>query len=143
MIWWHSTNTSAIVDDTWLPWDFAAKQSKQKTRDNWIRCIVDREQVTYECYSHASDLFRVHLHPIAIGEAVVVCLATQIPVAAAQLSSRELQILKLMANGHTTAKIAMKLSIKKSTVETHRANMRKKTGLSLVGLIALAVQIRD
>ena len=125
-----------------LPWDFCLERSKEVCRKNWIACIVDRQVVSYECYNPDEDLFHIELHPIAIGTAVVACLATQIPAESSQLSNREREVLRLMADGMTVAKIARKLGIKKSTVETHRANMRKKTGLSLVGLIALAIQIR-
>jgi DNA-binding CsgD family transcriptional regulator len=44
------------------------------------------------------------------------------------LSKQEIKILELMANGHTSEDIAEKLSIAKSTVQTHRRNMLRKTG---------------
>ena len=46
------------------------------------------------------------------------------------LSSRELQILKLIAQGMTSHEIAAKLFIGKSTVDTHRKNMIRKLDLS-------------
>lgn len=45
------------------------------------------------------------------------------------LSRQELIILQLMAQGDTSEKIAAKLSIAKSTVQTHRRNMLRKTGI--------------
>ncbi|MEL7002824.1 MAG: response regulator transcription factor [Bacteroidota bacterium] len=47
-----------------------------------------------------------------------------------KLSSREKEILALVANGFTSREIAEKLFIGKQTVDTHRKNMVKKLGLS-------------
>lgn len=46
------------------------------------------------------------------------------------LSRQEIKILELMAKGFTSEVIAGKLSIAKSTVQTHRRNMLRKTGLN-------------
>ena len=43
-----------------------------------------------------------------------------------KLSSKEMEILKLIAEGQTTKEIAQKLFISTRTVETHRNNMMKK-----------------
>lgn len=43
------------------------------------------------------------------------------------ISKRELKILELIAKGYTSEKIGEKLSIAKSTVQTHRRNMLRKT----------------
>jgi DNA-binding CsgD family transcriptional regulator len=45
------------------------------------------------------------------------------------LSKQELKVLELMAAGYTSELIAGKLSIAKSTVQTHRRNMLRKTGM--------------
>ena len=49
------------------------------------------------------------------------------------LSSREREILQLIAKGHTSHQIADALFIGKSTVDTHRKNMIRKLGLSGAG----------
>ena len=46
------------------------------------------------------------------------------------LSSREKEILHLIANGMTTKEISKKLFIAKTTVDTHRKNMIRKLELS-------------
>ncbi len=46
------------------------------------------------------------------------------------LSKREMSVLELVAEGHTSEKIARLLSISKSTVQTHRRNMLYKTGFT-------------
>lgn len=55
------------------------------------------------------------------------------------LSPREIEIIKLIANEHTTAEISKKLFISEHTVETHRKNIWRKTGAkSIIGLINYA-----
>ncbi|HNR20618.1 MAG: response regulator transcription factor [Bacteroidetes bacterium] len=43
-----------------------------------------------------------------------------------QLSQRELEIVKLICNGHSNAQIAKLLGISTSTVRTHHKNILKK-----------------
>jgi len=45
-------------------------------------------------------------------------------------SKREIEILKLMAEGYTSKIIGQKLFISEHTVITHRKNMQHKTGIS-------------
>jgi len=57
------------------------------------------------------------------------------------LSSREREILQLIAKGHTSHQIADQLFIGKSTVDTHRKNMIRKLNLSGAGeLLRYAVE---
>ncbi|SHG51034.1 regulatory protein, luxR family [Flavobacterium fluvii] len=44
------------------------------------------------------------------------------------LSKSELKVLTLICNGYTSETIGLKLGITKSTVQTHRRNMLRKTG---------------
>lgn len=46
------------------------------------------------------------------------------------LSKRELTILELVASGNSSEQIGIVLTISKSTVQTHRRNMLKKTGFN-------------
>jgi DNA-binding NarL/FixJ family response regulator len=48
------------------------------------------------------------------------------PIRLDDLSNRELEILKLIANGHTNKSIALKLDISPRTVETHRSRLLQK-----------------
>lgn len=48
----------------------------------------------------------------------------------AVLSGRELDVLRLLALGHTNAEIAKRLYISPRTVETHRASLQRKLGVS-------------
>jgi len=44
------------------------------------------------------------------------------------LSKSEMKVLVLISNGNTSETIGLKLDITKSTVQTHRRNMLRKTG---------------
>lgn len=46
------------------------------------------------------------------------------------LSPREVQVLRLIALGHTRVEIARRLRLSPRTVETHRANIHRKLGLA-------------
>ena len=48
----------------------------------------------------------------------------------AALSPREVEVLRLIALGHTSVEIARKLHLSPRTVETHRANVHRKLGLT-------------
>jgi two-component system, NarL family, response regulator NreC len=57
-------------------------------------------------------------------------LAAEPKSAASDLSERETGVLRLIALGHTNAEIAEKLYISVRTVETHRAHIQQKLGVS-------------
>jgi DNA-binding NarL/FixJ family response regulator len=59
----------------------------------------------------------------------------------ARLSSRERQVLQMLAEGHSVAHIAITLSLSPKTVETYRARMMEKLGIhELAGLVRFAIQ---
>lgn len=58
-----------------------------------------------------------------------------------EISEREIDVLKLIAEEYTTNEIAEKLFISKNTVETHRKNLIFKLGAkNVVGLVKYAIQ---
>jgi len=58
------------------------------------------------------------------------------------LSVREQQVLRLLAEGHATRKVAELLNISPKTVEKHRVNLMHKLGLpNLVALVKYAVSL--
>ena len=60
---------------------------------------------------------------------------------AAPLSSRERQVLQLLAEGRSMAEIAATLSLSQKTVETYRARMMDKLGIhDLAGLVRFAIK---
>jgi DNA-binding NarL/FixJ family response regulator len=64
-------------------------------------------------------------------------------VAKLMLTDRELEILKLIMEEHSSEEIGEKLFISKRTVDTHRANLMEKTGChNLIALFKFAVRHR-
>jgi len=58
-----------------------------------------------------------------------------------ELTPRELQVLKLLANGLTTKQIAQQLEVSSKTVETHRQHIMEKLGdNSIAGLTRFAIR---
>jgi DNA-binding NarL/FixJ family response regulator len=58
-----------------------------------------------------------------------------------RLSSRERQVLQMLAEGHTVAHIASTLSLSPKTVETYRARMMEKLGIhDFATLVKFAIQ---
>jgi two-component system response regulator NreC len=59
------------------------------------------------------------------------------------LSEREVEVLRLVALGHTNAEISQKLYLSVRTVESHRANIQRKIGRTTrAGLVAYAHEQR-
>lgn len=63
--------------------------------------------------------------------------------AGVRLSPRETEVVRLIALGHTSAEIAVKLNVSRRTVETQRARIYAKLGLSSrAGLVQFALRRR-
>ena len=59
-----------------------------------------------------------------------------------KLSPRQLQVLRLVAEGHTTPGIAEQLDLSVKTVETHRGEIMKRLGIhDVVGLVRYAMRV--
>ncbi|MCX7901853.1 MAG: response regulator transcription factor, partial [Burkholderiaceae bacterium] len=59
----------------------------------------------------------------------------------ARLSSRERQVLQLVAEGHSSAEIAARIHLSPKTVETYRSRLMQKLGVSdRAALVKFAVQ---
>ena len=68
-------------------------------------------------------------------------MCSKVRVSHEQLTTREKQVVTLVAEGHKSKDIAKLLSISIRTVEHHRANIMKKTGIkSTADLIKYAIQ---
>jgi DNA-binding NarL/FixJ family response regulator len=59
-----------------------------------------------------------------------------------KLSPRQLEVLRMVAEGHTTRAIAFKLNLSAKTVDTHRGEVMKRIGIhDVVGLVRYAVRV--
>jgi DNA-binding NarL/FixJ family response regulator len=77
-----------------------------------------------------------HLLPTAIESALAIRkrLTT--------LSPRQLEVLRLVAEGHSTRAIGERLGLSVKTIETHRGELMKRLGIhDVVGLVRYAVRV--
>ena len=59
-----------------------------------------------------------------------------------KLSPRQLDVLRLIAAGHTTPGIASRLERSPKTIETHRSEIMKRLGIhDVVGLVRYAIRV--
>ncbi len=59
-----------------------------------------------------------------------------------RLTPRQMEVLRLMAQGLTTPEIARRLNLSGKTIETHRGEIMKRVGIhDLVGLVRYAVRV--
>jgi len=60
----------------------------------------------------------------------------------AKLTPRQMEVMRLMAEGLSTPKIARRLALSSKTIETHRGEIMKRVGIhDLVGLVRYAVRV--
>ncbi|HEU4990258.1 MAG: response regulator transcription factor [Gemmatimonadota bacterium] len=98
------------------------------------------ERMAVSCIrAGAEDLvLKSHLHRLV--PSIEAALATRQRLDT--LSPRQLEVLRLVAEGHTTREIAERLGISDKTVETHRGEIMKRTGIhDAVSLVRYAVRM--
>lgn len=89
-----------------------------------IRCVTSGEQYVSPCIAAAVEGLRK-----AVG--------------GDGLSPRETEVLRLIALGYTSAEVAAQLHLSRRTVETHRARLYGKLGLTnRAGLVQFALRRR-
>src|SRR5207245_11487573 len=60
-----------------------------------------------------------------------------------RLSPRQLEVLRLLAQGYSTREIARRLKLSVKTIETHRAEAMKRLDIhEIAGLVRYAVRVR-
>ena len=78
----------------------------------------------------------IHRLPVAIQSAIAVRRPLQ------KLSPRQLQVLRLVAEGNTTPGIARRLKLSDKTIDTHRGEVMKRLGIhDVVGLVRYALRV--
>ena len=85
---------------------------------------------------------RVHLSPSVAGHLVEIALGRECPGSDRQrLSTREREILRMIAEGMSNKEIAVTLDVSVRTIDSHRANLMEKLGIHKVsGLVRYAIR---
>ena len=103
---------------------------------------MEREQMEETIIQNVEKFIRPSLHNLknftntnelnlieSLIEEIVYPITRKRPSILEKLSSREIQISRLIQEGKTSVEIAQELCISKKTVDFHRSNIRKKLGL--------------
>lgn len=133
-----------IVDDTldWLDVP-TALMLLQEAHSAAPLIVVARElheeSVVNSLRAGAEDFVSVgHVH--RLGQALEEALSIRRPLR--KLSPRQLDVLRLIAAGHTTPGIASRLARSPKTIETHRSEIMKRLGIhDVVGLVRYAIRV--
>lgn len=73
--------------------------------------------------------WRVHLHGCRIGKVRVVGIARKIPGEILELTDRQIEVCRLLADGMGSKQVAASLGCTRATADNHRANIAKKLGI--------------
>jgi DNA-binding NarL/FixJ family response regulator len=107
-----------------------------------IRGYVIKTQASEELIKAIGEVAAggIYLSPGAYGAVVAVYLSGR-NVAADPLTSREREVLQLVAEGHTTKEIAGALALSGKTVESYRSRIMEKLGIhETAGLVRYAIR---
>lgn len=108
---------------------YLLKDSDPSELERAIRAVAEGE--TYFCSKVANYLVADYLRQ-GSGE----------PEATERLTGRQLEVLRLMAEGHNTKSIARTLGISAKTVETHRAQLMERLHIhEVAGLVRYAIRV--
>ena len=114
---------------------------------NGARGYLLKHSVTEELLLavRAASRGEIYLSPAISGLIVADFLTLQpdvdAPSAFERLTSREREILQLIAEGHTNSGIAQILTVSVKTVEKHRANLMSKLNVrDLIGIVRVAIK---
>lgn len=108
-----------------------------------IRGYVLKDQAASDLISAIGDVMKgsIYLSP-GISEAVVKAYKSQSPTPGEPLSSRERQVLQLVAEGNTTKQIAAILNVSVKTADSHRTRIMKKLGIhETASLVRYAIRL--
>ena len=98
------------------------------------------ERVAVQCLKSGAQDIVLKSNLRRLGPAIDSALALRAPLE--KLSPRQLEVLRLIAEGLTTRAIARTLNLSFKTVETHRGEIMKRLGThDVVGLVRRAIQL--
>lgn len=99
-----------------------------------------REETAVACLRAGAEDLVLKDNLARLAPAIAAALSVRQPLE--RLSPRQLQVLRLVAEGQTTREIAAGLGLSTKTVETHRAQIMKRLGLhDLVSLVRYSVRV--
>jgi DNA-binding NarL/FixJ family response regulator len=76
--------------------------------------------------------------PVFMGK----CAVTSVNSSLERLTSRQREVLQLIAEGHSTRQIAHRLRLSVKTVESHRANLMERLQIhDVAGLVRYAIRV--
>lgn len=136
---WTSKSKSLLQAGEFV-WTRLAEGSQETMKATLARVVTLREQQILEIQNELGQQFRVWLWPLESPAIAVCVLGMRIPGEISLLAQRELDCLRLLAQGHSTNSIASDLDISVSTVHTHLRRAREKLELTsseaLIGFAA-------
>jgi DNA-binding NarL/FixJ family response regulator len=98
------------------------------------------EQTFAACLRAGVEDFVLKENLSRLGPVIEAALAVREPLR--RLTPRQLDVLQLVAQGHTTRDIAQRLGISVKTVETHRNKMMQRLGIhDIAGLVRYTVRV--
>jgi DNA-binding CsgD family transcriptional regulator len=122
-------------------WDHLSPESSKQAKHTIGQVVAIRESQELEVVHQNGERFRAWLWPLDSPDMAVCILSLRIPADLGQLSERERDVLKWLAQGLEPRTIAEKLDVSASTVHTHLKHAREKLGLpSLEALISFAAR---
>jgi DNA-binding NarL/FixJ family response regulator len=99
----------------------------------------DEDSIVGDLRAGAEDIVLTsNLH--RLGRVVASALSVRSPLR--KLSPRQLDVLRMIAAGHTTPRIANQLDRSPKTIETHRSEIMRRLGIhDVVGLVRYAIRV--
>lgn len=121
-------------------WKHLAEGQQEHAKTVFSRVATLKEKANAEWRNSRNEHFRCWLWPLHTPDTAVCILSIRIPEELQLLTSREKDVLELLALGMTTKEVATKLELSTSTIHTHLRKVREKLGLpnleSVVGFAA-------
>ena len=107
-----------------------------------VRGYVVKTQAAEDLVQAIRDVFRGQIYLCStVSRALVDAYLTRIEIPADPLTSRERQVLQLVAEGNTTKEIAQVLAMSTKTAETHRGRIMEKLDIhDTAGLVRYAIR---
>ena len=122
-------------------WQSIADKQQEQVKTAISRVATLGELQMIDCEDRYGDHFRSWLWPLNSPDMAICILSVFMPKELLSLSKRELEILRLLAQGHDTKEMAEELGVSISTIHTHLKRSKEKVGArNLESLAAFAAR---